>query len=73
MLEKVAKNVLIAFITIMFLLGFVPVLESQISSATITNDFLASMIDMSAWVVPGVGIIAVILGVLALLRRGRGE
>lgn len=68
-LGKVVSGLLVSFIGIMFILGFVPVLEAEIVTTEITNSFVATMLDMSVWIVPAVAVIGIILYVVRGIRN----
>ena len=72
-LKAVFSGIIIIFIAIMFIVQMTPTMESNISSANITNATTSMLVDMSKWVVPVLAIIGVIMGGFAFLKtRGQG-
>ena len=73
MLKTVFSGIIIIFIAIMFIVQMVPTMETEISSANITNPTTSMLVDMSEWVVPVLALIGVILGGFAFFKsRQRG-
>lgn len=71
-LRKLVVSLLLAFVGLMFIINVTPEIESQISSANITNGFVSSMVDMGEWLLPIGGIIGVFYGIFRLFESRRG-
>lgn len=65
---KMVSGILLAFIAVMFVLNFVPVLETEIVTTNVTNTFVAAMLDMSVWIIPAVAVVGVILAIVKSMR-----
>lgn len=67
-LSKIVVSMLLGFVGLMFLMYFIPELEDGISSANVTNSFVAALMDMGIWLLPIGGIIGIFYGVFRLFR-----
>lgn len=52
LLKKVLLFVLLAFIIGVFLIAFVPTMESNLDTANITNPVTSTLLDMLPWLIP---------------------
>lgn len=68
MLKGVLTGIIVIFIAILFIVQFTPTMESNISSANITNTTTSMLVDLSKWVVPTLAILGVILGGFSFFR-----
>lgn len=69
-LKKVVTAILLAFIGVIFIIQMTPQIESNVSSANITNSFTSAIVDMAAWLLPVGGLIGVFYGVFRLFGGG---
>lgn len=60
--------VVVLFVGMLFIVNLTPEIETQITSANITNTMTKSLVDMSEWAIPVGGIGALIFGAILLLR-----
>ena len=67
-LNKIVTAMLLAFVGMMFVINIAPEIETQVSSANITNTFVSAMVDMGAWLLPIGGIIGVFYGIFRLFK-----
>lgn len=67
-LTALLSSLIIAFIALIFIVQFTPMVETDVSSANITNNFTSSMIDMAVWILPVGGIVAVFYGIFSMFR-----
>jgi len=72
MLKGVFTGIIVIFIAILFIVQMVPTMETSISSANITNPTTSMLVDMSAWVIPVLALLGVILGGFAFLKSRKG-
>ena len=61
-----------AFVIIMFILNFVPELETAIAGSTIQNTFVNSFLGIMVWALPVAGLIAVLIGMFQTSKSKRG-
>jgi uncharacterized protein (DUF697 family) len=71
-LTKVLIGTIMAFVAILFLIEFAPILEAAVTASTATNTLTVALIGMSEWIVPAAGLIAVFVGAFAIIRSRRG-
>lgn len=72
-IQVVMSSLIIAFVALLFVINVTPTIETEITSANITNTFTSSMIDMASWLLPVGGIVAVFYGIFTMFRnRGNG-
>lgn len=72
-ITAVLGAVLVLFIGILFVVNLTPEIETQITSANITNTMTKSLVDMSEWVLPVGAIGALIFGAVMLLKGGKSK
>lgn len=72
-LKAVFSGIIIIFIAIMFIVQITPTMESNISSANISNETTSMLVDMSEWVVPTLALVGIILGGFAFFKGRRGR
>lgn len=68
-LKRVVVAILLAFVGFIFIIKFVPTIES-VSTANITNDFTKTIADIGIWLLPVGGLIGVFYGVFKLFGGG---
>ena len=73
LIKNVMVGIILLYVAIMFIVTMTPTLETDISSANITNPMTSTMVDMSEWIVPVLAIVGVFIGAFALFRLGRGK
>lgn len=75
LIKGVFVGIIVIYIAIMFIVQMTPTMESDISSANITNPMTSSLVDMSEWIIPVLAIVGVIIAGFAAfkLRGGRGS
>ena len=61
---------IMAFVVIMFILSFVPELETAVTGSTIDNDFVNSFLGIMVWVLPIGALIAILV---AIFRNTTGS
>lgn len=67
--------IILIFIIIMFIVQFTPTMETEISSANITNTTTSMFVDMIPWVIPVLavaGVIVTAVGVFFAYRSRKG-
>lgn len=67
-MNRIFGGIVTLFVIIMFLVGFIPTMESNVSSANITNTTVSSMVDMAVWVIPLAAVVGVILAGIGLMQ-----
>ena len=70
-LKALMTTIIIAFIALIFIVQFTPTIETNVSSANITNTFTSSMVDMAVWILPVGAVVGVIFGIIKLFGGGR--
>lgn len=63
---------IMAFVILMFILSFVPELETAVAGSTITNDFVNSFLGIMVWVLPISALIAVLIAIFRNTGSSRG-
>lgn len=72
-LKALMTTIIIAFIALIFIVQFTPTIETNVSSANITNTFTSSMVDMAVWILPVGAVVGVIFGIIKLFGGGRSK
>jgi len=74
LVQSVMVGIVVLYVAIMFIVSMTPQLETDISSANITNPMTSGMIDMSVWIIPVLAIVGCFMAAFALfrLRGGKG-
>jgi len=70
--SRIIVLLVMAFVVIMFLLSFVPELETAIAGSTITNEFVNSFLGIMVWVVPIGALIAILIAIFRTTKSGGG-
>lgn len=73
LIKGIFLGIIVIYISLMFIINMTPTLETDVSSANITNPMTSTLIDMSVWIVPVlaiVGIIAAGFGYFKLHGKG---
>lgn len=75
MIKGILVGIVVLYIGIMFIVNMTPSLESDVTSANITNPMTSNLVDMSEWLIPVLAIVGVFMGGFALfkMRTGRGK
>lgn len=74
LIKGVFLGIIVIYIAIMFIINMTPQMESDITSANISNSLTSSLVDMSEWIIPVLAIVGVIIAGFGFFRmRGRGR
>lgn len=71
LVKSVMIGIIVLFVALMFIVNMTPTLETDVSSANITNTMTSSMIDMSVWIVPVLAIVGCFMGAFGLFRLSK--
>lgn len=70
-LSALISSLVLIFVGFMFILKFTPVLETGAATTNITDTTTLGFVQMVPWIAPVLGLIALILGAVALISVGR--
>ncbi len=57
-LSAIASMMVTGLMVLVFIINIVPMIEALVVPETITNEFVATMLEMAIWVVPVGGVVA---------------
>lgn len=73
LIKGIFLGIIVIYIALMFIVNMTPTLESDVSSANITNPMTSTLIDMSVWIVPVLAIVGIIAAGFAFFKlKGKG-
>ena len=72
-IQGVISFMVLAFIALLFIATFTPVLETTVSSDNVTNPTTGAFLDMSVWIIPVAAIVGIILAGVGLFKATRGK
>lgn len=73
LIKGVFLGIIVIYVALIFIVQMTPTLETDVSSANITNPMTSTLIDMSVWVVPVLAIVGIFIAGFAFFKLGKGR